>query len=194
MLPYTKENVGKKIATGGEHKVYYYGEDKVIKFPFGPRYWFGREQYCENLKRDEHIVRQYFGGYLVEREINFFTQKNQASYIIIEPFLTGRHLQRKDLKDPQVKEQFEELVNINQQFMKQENLSAEFFGIKGLLLHGKSEAANIMFDPETKKITLTDAGIMHFGKHKDQQILISSVTHWAIKKQQILINLYLTEK
>jgi hypothetical protein len=186
--------VGKFIAAGGEHKVYRYGDDKVIKFPFGPRYWFNPAKYCENLQRDELIVRRYFGEYLVQREIHFFFEISKPSYVIIEPKLPGRHLRRDDLKNKKVLKQFEEIVEINNSLIKQEDLSVEIYGLRGLLIKGKWEASNIMFNPENKKLYLTDAGIMHFGRNKDQQILISLATVWATRRQKKLIKHFLNVK
>jgi hypothetical protein len=182
--------VGRFIAAGGEHKVFRYGDDKVIKFPFGPRYWVNPAKYCENLRRDELIVRRYFGAYLVQREIHFYYIGSRPSYVIIEPKLHGRHLLRDDLKIKAVYKQFQEIVEINSEMINQEDLSVEIFGLRGLLLKGRWEASNIMFNPDNNRIFITDAGVMHFGRNQDQQILLSLVTVWAMRRQAKLIKHY----
>jgi len=189
-LPYNKNLVGPLIARGGEHSVYHYDKKYVIKFPFGPRYWLNAEKFCANLARDEEIVREYFGDYLVQREIKFYSN-GRPSYVIIEPKITGRHLQKQDLKNFGLLSDFKNLIAINNKMAEHENLSAELFGIKKLIFDGKTEVANIILEKYTNKLFLIDAGIMHFGRHKDQQILIDTVTKWAMRKQERLLKYYL---
>jgi hypothetical protein len=192
-LPFDKKQIGRIIALGGEHRVYRYDDNQVIKFPFGPRYWINAKKYCDNLKRDEQIVRQYFGEYLIDREIVYFNRLGTPSYAIIEPKISGRHLKKKDLDDSHINNHFHDLVEINQRLVSQENLSAEFFGLRGLVDKGKKEICNIMLEQGTNKLYLIDAGVMHFGKRKDQQIMIDLVTKWAMKRQTRLLKYYLNE-
>ena len=188
---FNKKQVGRIIAIGGEHRVYRYGDKQVIKFPFGPRYWINAKKYCENLKRDEQIVRQYFGDYLIARKIIYFNRFGTPSYAIIEPKISGRHLKREDLDNNHINNHFQDLVEINQKLIEHENLSAEIFGLRGLVYNGKKEVSNIMLEKETNKLYLIDAGVMHFGRHKDQQILIDIVTKFAMKRQEKLLRYYL---
>jgi len=192
-LPFDKNLVGNRIAVGGEHRVYRYGDKQVIKFPFGPRYWINAKKYCENLKRDEEIIRQYFDEYLIEREILYFNKLGTPSYIIIEPKISGRHLRRGDLDNSHINNHFQDLVEINQKLIEHENLSAEFFGIRGLVYKGRKEVSNVMLEQGTNKLYLIDAGVMHFGRHKDQQIMIDLLTKWVMKKQERLLSYYLNE-
>lgn len=190
-LPYDKEKIGKVIAIGGEHIVRHYGDNQVIKFPFGPRYFLDPHKHCENVARDEEVARHYFKQYLIERNVQFFPYKKHISYCIIEPFISGEHLKHEDLADREIKKQFEEIVALNDHMYAVEDLVFDMFGIWGLLWRGKREVANIILNPETRKLVVVDPSVMHMGKHKDQQILVSSVTYWAMRKQKRLLKHYL---
>lgn len=190
-LPYLQEKVGKLIAIGGEHVVKHYGDNQVIKFPFGPRYFLDRHKHCENVARDEAVARNYFKDYLIQRDVHFFPHKGRPSYVIIEPFVTGKHLRREDLQDSEIKKQFVEIVELNKHMFEMEDLAFDMFGIWGLLWRGKREVANMILNSETKKLVVIDPSVMHIGKHRDQQILVSSVTFWALKKQKKLLKHYL---
>lgn len=190
-LPYVKEKVGKFIAIGGEHVVWHYGDTQVIKFPFGPRYFLDSHKHCENVARDEDVARNYFKEYLIKRDIHFFPRRGRPSYVIIETFVPGGHLKLSDLQNIDIRKQFKEIVAINQRMFEMDDLVFDMFGIWGLLWRGKKEVANIILNPGTQKLVVIDPSVMHIGRHKDQQILVASVTHWALRRQNKLLKKYL---
>lgn len=183
---YKEALIGKRIAIGAEHLVYRYGDDQVVKFPRGMWYWLNRVKSTENMKHDQKIIKQYFSTYLIDRDIVF----EQDVYTIIEPFLQGRHMRRRDLLDPAVKKQFLDILERNSRMTDTEDMSLEFFGLWGLLWKGRREVANVMLEENTRKLVIVDPGVLRFGRHVDHQILSRGIIRWVRMQQHRLLAYY----
>jgi len=185
--PYDKNLVGPLLDIGAHHLIRRYGQNQVIKFPVGLPFRLNRKQWCENLRRDSQILKQYFGPYLSESQIFFFLANKQPSYVIIEPFCRGRHLHKRDLRDQAMRQQFSDIVGRNDRLKRREHLSLDFFGIKGLLWKGRREVCNIMLEDKTQGLRIIDMVALHFGRTRDQQIIVSFLTALALKLQRRLL-------
>ena len=106
ILPYDKNLVGDFLALGGENIVYRYGDDRVIKFPFGIRYLIDRKRYCAKIKKGFEISKKYFSSEFPETELKFFG-KDDRQFVVIQKKIDGKHLSRSQghLKDPNIRGQ-----------------------------------------------------------------------------------------
>ena len=106
---YDSKKIGKFLALGGENFVFLYGDDKVIKFPFGVRYLVNRHRYCEKIKLGAQIFSKYYGENFPETELLFYGS-NDHRYVTIQKIIKGRLLYKKDLEDETIKRQLVALV------------------------------------------------------------------------------------
>jgi len=189
--PYNNELVGKFVGMGLHHLVRRYGDDKVIKFPVGLPYRLNSGLWCRNLCRDGEIMKKYLSSYLMDFDVRFFNVNKKPSYVIIESFCGGRNLRKSDFKDGGVHKQFSNIINLNNEMKRKENISLDFFGVKGLLWKGRREVCNIMFDEKKRKLRIIDVAALHFGRTKDRQIIVSFITLLGLKLQKGLLKKFL---
>ena len=187
MLSYDSSKIGKLIAIGAEHVVYSYDNDKVIKFPRGIWYWLNRSKFVDNMRRNQEVIKTRFREYLIDRDAIFYDN----SYVIIEPFIVGRRVRRSDLSNCDIKNQFREIILINDKMMRDDNISLEFFGLWGLLFKGREEVANIMLEEKTGRLIIIDPGALHFGVHRDRSILSRTIIKYVLFQQRHLLNGYM---
>ncbi len=187
--PYNKELIGKILSVGGEHMVFYYDTDKVIKFPIGPRYLISPGRHCENLKRYDRIINNYFSEFLIEKDIVFFKRRGiMPSYVIVERYVKGRHLRYDDLYSDRIREKFFYLLNRNREMVKNEGMSLDILGIWNLSGFTRvREFANIILEDKTENIYLLDHGIWSIKKG-EYNFFVDLFVRWAYRRQNNILN------
>ena len=111
---YDKHKIGKYIASGTMHRVYRYGSAHVIKFCFiaYPK----KSPLRRRIKNDWDVVSRYFGIYALSTQC--VVNKTNSKFAEIQPFVTGRYLRKTDLVDKEIRKQFEEILEIQQDLQK----------------------------------------------------------------------------
>ncbi len=108
---YDPTKVGARIAWGRSHSVYHYGDDEVIRFPRGERFfnWVLRDglNLHDRFKRDISICEQYLGNYLLTTRI---VESPQGKVATIQPYTKGHYLSKKDLQNETTKAQFQDVI------------------------------------------------------------------------------------
>jgi len=149
MQPYDKSKVGRLIAWRGDHFVYNYDQDKVIKFSKF-EFLLGKK-YTEKTTQDYNICKQFFGKYVLDTEIIVLPQ-NQRS-IKIQPKITGHHLTKEDLKDLSIARQFDEIMASYRLLTQAGNAEIDLIGQEGFF---KRSMGNIFITPN-RQLFIIDA-------------------------------------
>ena len=95
-----KTKIGRLIAWGGEHFVYEYDADRVIKF--STLYFFLGSKAKEKATQDYNTCKDFFGKYLLETEIAF--SSNNKYIVHIQPKIAGHFLTKKDLEQEYIRD------------------------------------------------------------------------------------------
>lgn len=106
MYTYDKEKIGKRIATGGDRKVFMYDKDKVIKFST-LSFLAGKKLHIK-YNNDYLVCRNYLKEYIVET--TDVSDLVTGQHIEIQPFITGEMLKKKHTKNPYIKSQINEII------------------------------------------------------------------------------------
>lgn len=190
-LPFDKKLIGRFLSVGAENVVYYYNNNKeVIKFPtfFSLRYNWNPEEYCQEINNGFEILKKYLPQHLNQSNLYFYNKNNKASYVIIEPFIAGKALSKKDLKNQSIKNQFLEIIKAKNIIEKNENIFVDLFGSWGLWFWGRWEIPNLLIEKQTQKIYLIDIGT---AKINDSRFIIKTLVKFALWIQNRLLNSYL---
>lgn len=140
-LSYDKTKIGKKIATGGDRKVYLYDNDKVIKI--STLSFFVGNKLHEKLHRDYLVSLNYFKDYVV-KTTDVSTSKK---HIEIQPLIHGELLRKKHTENPYVKKQLKEIHDSLTQMVRDGYPALDLVGNMGMI---KSCLSNIMVDSDNK--------------------------------------------
>ncbi|MBD3300453.1 MAG: hypothetical protein GF347_03820 [Candidatus Moranbacteria bacterium] len=190
-LPFDRDKIGRKFKVSGEHTVYLYNQDKVIKFPSGPIYLFSREDAFKKVSRDFKLVKKYFDKYLPSSKLHFYkNQEGKKKYCILQDFISSRPLEKKDLADPKIASQFEEITKINLKLEKEKGFSLEFFGIYSLLFHVFLNRMDNVVIAKDDRLFVTDVGLISKDHKITKSIVLNLIIRWAYWRQQKLIRGY----
>lgn len=190
-IPYDKNLIGNLLAFGAENAVYFYNRKKeVIKFPmfFSIRYIWNSEKYCKELKNGFETLKKHIPQNLNQSQIHFYEQNGKQKYAIIEPFIDGAALTKKDLVDEAVKVQFLKIVEAKKTLEEKEKIFIDLFGSWGLWLSGRWQISNLLIEKNAKKIYLVDIGT---AKLDDDRLLVRLLVRLANKIQASLLKLYI---
>ena len=182
--PYEKNKIGKFIGWGGEHFVFQYGEEKVIKFSL--HIWLSGKSAVDKKIRDYEIGRSYFNEYLLSEEIVTWSQGKKA--VEIQTKIDCRFLTKKDLIDNEIKKQFVDIMSRYETMEKTTGFVFDLFGREGLFTINPDFISNILIT-SNKKLVLIDFTILNLTKIKIREIPIWLLIEWAKKRQKkLLIN------
>lgn len=190
-IPFDKNLIGNLLAFGAENAVYFYNRKKeVIKFPvfFSIRYIWNSEKYCEELKNGFETLKKHIPQNLNQSQIHFYRQGGKQKYAIIEPFIDGAALTKKDLLDEVVKAQFLGIVEAKKNLEEREKIFIDLFGSWGLWISGRWQIPNLLIEKNTKKIYLVDIGT---AKLNDNRLPIRLLVRLANKIQASLLKIYI---
>ena len=160
MDTYDKNKVGKKIAWKGDHFVYEYGTDKVIKF--------SKFDFLLRVSRAKEIVpqeyalcKEFFGEYLLDTEIAI--SPDQKRIALIQPKISGHCLTTDDLQDANIKRQFLEIVRRHTAMMENGHPEIDLVGHEGLFAFSRRCLGNILVTNE-RKLVIYDATLLNTGR------------------------------
>lgn len=189
MMMFNKEKIGRLANFGGEHLVYLYGDDKVIKFPnFLVSLLFDGNKYAFKKARDLSLGKKYFNEFLVETKC-YLTPGETKPYYLIQPLVKARPLVDSDLNDKHIKTQFFKIIEINKALKKQEGLSFDFYGARRMFfgyLFNNHRIDNLLL-AEDENIIIVDVVFMEYN-NCDWSKLLCLISRWANTRQEILLN------
>jgi hypothetical protein len=149
--PYDKDKIGKLVGWGGEHLVFNYENDSVIKFSL--HICLAGKKAVAKLKRDYEMGQKYFAPYILPTEI--LTWKNEKRAAEIQEKIKCRFLRLADLSDPLIKKQFIDMMERYQQMEREIGAPFDLLGREGLFKIKPDFLSNILVMPE-HKLTLID--------------------------------------
>jgi len=189
--PYDKDKVGKFIGWGGEHLVFQYGADSVIKFSL--HIWLSGKSAVDKKIKDYEIGNRYFNRYLLPTEILTWRKGKRA--VEIQDKIQCRFLTRKDLSaqasqsgqgNKLTKQQFDDIMERYERMKKETGLDFDLFGREGLFRIKPDFISNILITPEGK-LVLNDFTILKLEKVKIREIPIWLIIEWGKKRQERLL-------
>lgn len=123
------KDVGMYIAEGGQHMVFHYKNNQVIKVPKNNLLMKLYGMYkCRTMIKSNDLVNEKFGKYALKSIV--IPSKNHRTYVVIQEFLeNGKIITLNNFE--KVKLQFEEIAMINQEIRKENNKSLDFISFYG---------------------------------------------------------------
>ena len=166
-----KTKIGRLIAWGGEHFVYEYDADRVIKF--STLYFFLGSKAKEKATQDYNTCKDFFGKYLLETEIAF--SSNNKYIVHIQPKIAGHFLTKKDLEQEYIQKQFKEIVNDYHSMIKTKNAEIDLIGRAGVF----GGCLSNIFVTSNNELFIIDATLMEVtGFLKPIVFLIRTFVIW----------------
>ena len=166
-----KTKIGRLIAWGGEHFVYEYDNDRVIKFSI--LFFFLGSKAKEKAAQDYDTCKKYFGGYLLETEIAI--SSNNKHIVQIQHKIVGHYLTKKDLEHEYIQKQFKEIITGYHSMVKTTNTEIDLIGRAGAFRRCLS---NIFVTPNNE-LFIIDATLMEVtGFLKPIVFLIRTFITW----------------
>lgn len=191
-MSFAKNKIGRLLKIGGEHLVYQYGEEQVIKFPnLLARVLFNQQKLAEKKKIDLELAKKYFSDYLLATEYLPLIN-SKYSYCLIQLNILVRPLLLKDLENKHIKEQFLEIIAVNDIIKEQEKISFDFLGAWRLILNGlvSNKSINNLMITNNEKIIILDTVFLEYQSCAWSELLYL-ISRWAEKKQQKILNKFI---
>ena len=157
MSTYDKHKIGKLISWRGDHEVYEYGADKVIKFSKFD-FFLGFKRAKEVVPQEYALCKQIFGEYLLDTEIA--VSADQKRIALIQPKISGHCLTAGDLQREGIKRQFREIVERYNAMITGGYPEIDLVGHEGLFSVFKRCLGNIMVTNKGKLI-IFDATLLN---------------------------------
>ncbi len=104
---YDDKLIGKLLAWVGDHSVYEYGNDRVIKFSKFD-YFIGVQEARRKYVSDYEICRKHFGDYILETDVMASADGSRVAKI--QPKISGRFLTKRSLTSEGVKTQLRQFL------------------------------------------------------------------------------------
>lgn len=188
MRPYDKTKIGKFLGYGGEHIVYEYGDDKVIKFSLHMAI-SGRVAIRKKVS-DYEIGRQYFNEYLLATEI--IEWRNGRRAVEIQEKIAHRFFHKDDLRNPVLRRQFDDIMARYRRMEADTGWVFDLFGREGLLsLRRPQKISNILVSGE--QLRLNDFTLLAITARWWELPLLAFI-HWAQRRQAKLLERFLENK
>ncbi|MBD3363425.1 hypothetical protein GF362_06940 [Candidatus Dojkabacteria bacterium] len=180
--------LGERVGDGAEHRVYEYGEEKVVKVP---RVNMLYGHFAGEIYENYDICRKYFPDFLLESEI---LHDEDGHYIMIQRKLNNpRNFSVHDLENDELREQFEEIVESNRKMVEEGLGTYDFFGMKGVIesyldnlkFNNKgAELSNILVEEQedgTERIVLSEFDLIKYRDNSKslKDSLISNISFLA---------------
>ena len=180
---YDKNKIGKFIAWGGDHVVYDYDTDKVIKFSL-IEFIYGKKGQEKSIN-DYYISKRFFEKYLLETE--FVISKDGRYTAAVQPKIFGHYLSKSDLNDIGIQKQFEQIIKKYNKLLKSNYPKIDLVGRGGAF---RNFMSNVFVTPG-KQLLIIDSTLLEFkssGMFRPIFFVICSYADW---RQKYLINDFL---
>ncbi len=180
---YYTTKVGKKIADGGDRKVYRYGDDKVIKFS-SLAFLVGKKLRLKYTS-DYLVCKKYLGDCVVET-IDV-SNGDSGRYVEIQDFIEGEMLSKKHTKNPYIKSQVNDIANILNKMKNDDSPIIDLVGNTGMI---KPCLSNIIVDPHNK-LKIIDAVLLEGKTVRPIGFILEIFTPLILARQNYLIRQFI---
>ena len=182
MGSFEKEKIGPLFAWGGEHIVYRYGSDKVLKYSI--LYYVLGKHALAKAHRDYALCKQYLGDYILYTDI--IVSPSGKHVVHMQPWISGRPLMQADLKDPQIKVKCIDLLARYALLIEKENLPIDLIGREGVFSGGLTN----IFVTDTRELKIIDATGLEFSKTGILMPILTAIKSFILWRQGINIKAF----
>jgi hypothetical protein len=180
VIVYESSKIWKKLAHGGDHTVYAYGENQVIKFSLLFRLLGSGA--LEKAIRDIETCCWFFGDYMVETKVATSLNSTQVAYI--QPKIVGRPLAAFDLRNSNTMKQFREIIHAHRTMKRIMGTEIDFVGAEGFV---GGYLSNV-FVTHNGMLRIIDATVMDVGGYLwPAMSLVRNLVIW--RQEAIIENL-----
>lgn len=188
MNVYDPAQVGKPI-TGrfsGDHSVYEYDNDKVIKFS-KIDFFLGFENALTKTIADQTACAQFFGEYLVPTQITVSPEGHRIA--LIQPRIQSRSFTKEDLQEADIRRQFIDVMDRYHAMVASGSLRIDLVGHEGVL---KGRFGNMCITPEGR-LRIFDTTSVDLARSLSGKILMYPLVRLFIWIQNHIIEKYKKE-
>ncbi|MEK7530420.1 MAG: hypothetical protein AAB573_00985 [Patescibacteria group bacterium] len=152
MEHYDQSKIGRCISWTGDHNVYAYGTDEVIKFSKFD-FFLGYEKTKHKAISDIEICKKFFGTYLLETRVVSSAYERRVA--LVQKRVAGRFLSKRDLQNSTIVDQFAEIMTAYRRLLAERHAYIDLIGGRGAL---SGTMSNIFID-DADKLIFFDATI-----------------------------------
>lgn len=182
-MMYDKVLIGKKIGTGGDRKVYLYGDNEVIKF--SSLSFLVGDKLHRKLCNDYATAQHYFFDYVV-KTTDVSTPKQ---HVEIQPRIVGELLRKHHADNPDVKRQLKEIATALERMVQDGLPPLDLVGNGGMFSDCLS---NIMVD-SSNALRIIDTTLLEGKSVFPLGALLELFIPIIIARQQKLLRNFLGE-
>jgi len=188
MNVYNPARIGKLI-TGrfsGDHSVYEYDSDKVIKFS-KIDFFLGFQNALRKTIADQEACAQFFGEYVVPTQIVVSPEGRRVA--LIQPLIQGRSFAKEDLREADIRRQFIDVMERYQTMISSGATRIDLVGHEGLL---NGRFGNMFITPE-RRLLIFDTTSVDFARSLLGKILMYPLVMLFLWIQNRMIEKYKKE-
>ncbi len=141
-MTYDRGLIGKRIASGGDRRVYRYGINNVIKI--SSLHFLTGDKLHQKLVRDYHVCKRYMPEFVVD---TLDVTQDDGKHTEIQPFIVGEPLRRVHCDRPFVREQLQHIVQIAQRMEDDGYPLIDLVGHHGMI---GNQLSNILIDTDDR--------------------------------------------
>ena len=175
--------MGARIASGGDRRVYRYGNDQVVKI--SSLYFLTGDKLSKKLTRDYMTCRFYLSEFVVETHD---VTGGDGKHTEIQPFIKGEALTRKDCKHPFVKQQLQRIADIAARMEGDGHPLIDLIGHHGML---GNQLSNILVDSE-HRLHIVDTTLLEGKSLGPVGIILDMIAPLIRWKQNYLLRKFLS--
>lgn len=155
---YSKNLIGSLLSFGGDHTVFNYGFNKVIKFSLIEL--LGGKKGLKKIEVDYCISKKYFGNFILD--VEFVQSVDKKYYAVLQTKIIGHFLTKKDLIIPKVAEQYIDIYKSYKNLINSKYPQIDLIGRGGVF---KDCLTNIMVD-SNNTLYIIDTTLFDFSDSK----------------------------
>ena len=177
-----KRLIGKRIASGGDRRVYRYGEDCVVKI--SSLHFLTGDKLHKKLARDYQTCKFYLPEFVVETHD---VTQGDGRHIEIQPFIKGEPLSKKHCQSPVVREQLKRIVNVAERIEQDGHALIDLIGHHGMV---GNTLCNILVDDQNR-LHIIDTTLLEGKSLGPIGIILDVLTPLIRIKQNYLLRKFL---
>jgi hypothetical protein len=181
-LVYDETKVGKKIANGGDRRVYQYGPDNVIKISTWS--FLTGHRLHKKLLHDYEVCKKYLPEFVVTTSD---ATKRGKGHIEIQPYIRGEMLMKEHCRNEKVRLQLERIKNAVDQMIKDGYPTMDLIGNRGVL---NPWLSNILIDSENK-LHIVDTTLLEGKTVRPFGYILEAFIPMILRRQNHLLEQFL---
>jgi hypothetical protein len=174
--------MGKRIASGGDRRVYRYGTDQVVKI--SSLYFLTGDKLHKKLARDYGTCRFYMPEFVVETHD---VTQGGGKHIEIQPFIKGEPLSRKHCSRPEVRAQLQRITEIADRMEADGHPLIDLVGHHGMI---GNMLANILVD-DNHRLHIVDTTLLEGKSLGAIGVILDIIAPLIRMKQNYLLKKFL---